>query len=922
LTLSFFYTSTKVYSQCTCGVEDLSTYECITSSGDIGDLTGFGLLGPVSAATTPQFIILDATLTIEQAYTFYEGSIIVMMPDAEIIVTSTLNIPEHITIRGCGDPWTQIRVTSGARLRLKNSDISNSCQGINLESGSRAEIVNNNFTENYICIQAAGFISLLGGKGIAHNTFDGTDIPSGCSGGGSAAIRLTDVEYIVIGNMTGTGSPNEIISYNVGIDAINSGLKISNTTFTSITAGNVAIKLVSTGTVLTADISGLGHTALSPAFIEDYTEGIWIQNYNLTLDNAYFKRQIAAIRYLSTSNLVTSLDVQHTRFEDYTSYGIFSSGRAYRTVNIQENDFEAGNEDEDEFCIGVAWYQNRSKGFELFDNVFNDNDKPDYNTMLSKPYRTYGILASAPRYLNIQYNDFSQNYSSETHDYRGILLNGLLTPTSSNDVIGNNFIANFGPLINGEMSPDPDPLCGYCAYVGLNIGESPNNTISCNTTEGFNSGIRFEGPACANTDFKFNAMTDDEAGLHLTAGKVIGQQTDKENLWPGAVAGDGVAEAIFDPPYTSALLMGSKFLINDAVTTSDYWADPVSPSSNWFHLNSGEPSEIYNCPRVFDPEKSETDRQVIEEEFEAYLGYPASTWEAELNAYAKFAMYPDLLIGETTETEDFYDKHNEGNIGKFYRAMVALDTVDLLPASVEDDWDAAQSVVEGLMDDMDQLIIDIEEAEGERAREEILEEMDDVNLDLQDARETCEDLADSYLSDLHDRAAALLLDLGDIEEIEIWEVNLKTVLTFYAQRVFSGATVWSAGKMDTLQNIADQCRFEGGIGVVMARVALNSFDYDDVAMCPGVEERSDAVTTLRASVVPNPSAGNCRITFRKSLSGSLSVTNSNAQIVRTIELTDANFFDLDTRSWPNGTYFLAIEDAEGQRSNEKLVVIH
>ena len=69
---------------------------------------------------------------------------------------------------------------------------------------------------------------------------------------------------------------------------------------------------------------------------------------------------------------------------------------------------------------------------------------------------------------------------------------------------------------------------------------------------------------------------------------------------------------------------------------------------------------------------------------------------------------------------------------------------------------------------------------------------------------------------------------------------------------------------DTLQSIADQCRHEGGIGVVWARAAIEQFDYDDESLCPGESERPTATTAafrLKATISPNPATDRCRVAF-------------------------------------------------------------
>ncbi len=155
--------------------------------------------------------------------------------------------------------------------------------------------------------------------------------------------------------------------------------------------------------------------------------------------------------------------------------------------------------------------------------------------------------------------------------------------------------------------------------------------------------------------------------------------------------------------------------------------------------------------------------------------------------------------------------------------------------------------------------------------------------------------------------------------------NLKTVLTLLAQRQLAGNTAWSESQQNTLQAIADQCRHQGGIGVVLARTAIGVFIYNDEAMCPGQglrPERSELATRQLARLAPNPASDICHVTFEKPMSGTLFVRDLQGQILRTLQLREEATLDLDTYNLVNGLYLISIKDVQGRQFVSKLAVIH
>ena len=275
----------------TCDCSDFPGYKCITT-GNLPQFLGHELLDYGDAETIPQYVVVFSDINFSDPnnpnpYHFAAGSQILMMPGASLFIRKEVVFTET-NFFGCSIPWSSIEVFNGGTLRLMGGSIANACRAVVLKASSKAEIVSINFAANRICIDVEGNAQLLG-EGLAHNTFDGTSMPS-CSGAGAnpRAIRVAGASYFKIGDQGQSGAPNKIKNYEIGISTTNSDLDLFNTTIVGSGSGT-GILLSGTGGVFTARITGLGHTSNAPEFIKDFATGIDAHNYNLSLNNAFLK---------------------------------------------------------------------------------------------------------------------------------------------------------------------------------------------------------------------------------------------------------------------------------------------------------------------------------------------------------------------------------------------------------------------------------------------------------------------------------------------------------------------------------------------------------------------------------------------------------------------------------------------------------
>lgn len=932
----------KSYSQCDPAipcVNNINDYQCITT-GTVTALMGANklLFYPGPAETTPQKIIVSSSISFNQDYKFFEGSEIILLPGANLSIGANFGTLGNVTIRGCGDPWGSIKVFNngtfnfengeitggtvaidgqGGTININGTTITKSCVGVDLNTGTKATILNGQFEDNFYGIRINGSITLLG-EGIAHNTIElPVGAPSNCFSGAKQAIQLNNVPFILIGNSNQIGAPNTIKNYQIGIKGNNSNMALHNTVFRNATGG-VAMDLVGNGGVFNANINGLGGIETSTAFTDNYGAGIRARSYNLILQNAHFKN---GTPYLNVGDpnfslLPVTIEVKNNCFELFSSLAITCTSAKFISASIHDNliidNLDDAMQGQTRTCI--KWTDNTmvnsTKG-QILHNTIKDNAKLS-SSGGTETWQHFGVSISTTSNIsnvNVEQNELQQNYiTSAFRLYEGIKL--FNAPFNS---IQSNHLTSVAPSQN---TVDP-----FFSYKGIYLRESGSNLVSCNNIEGFDQGISFEGPACDKTQVKRNTIQGDNlTGLLLNPGTIIGQQLKKDNVWPNT----GMTEALFDGNPGQGLLAMSLFTINTPNMNSAFWPDPRVPGIGWFVLPLGNPTPNppnENCYLDPEPPNSEADRQAITGEFQAFKGYPASVWEARLNAYRMLSAHPELLTTGSVDME-FFIAHDAGNIGKLSRSLDAWEGLALFSTSFESNWEGNQTAIAQKIAEIEAKTLALSQASTPDQQAQIIQEIAALEAALLTLQESNQALSTQYQSTVSANAAQLLNDLDDIVAVEVWETNLKTVLSLVAQSAGSGSTTWTTAEQNMLLAIADQCRFAGGIGVVMARAILELYDYDDQATCPGYAERNKGVAVLPVSIAPNPSADLCTLTFSSPFTATVLVNNMHGALIRSLEVTEATTVVLDTREWANGMYTISINDAQGQRSFGKLVVLH
>jgi uncharacterized protein YoxC len=263
----------------------------------------------------------------------------------------------------------------------------------------------------------------------------------------------------------------------------------------------------------------------------------------------------------------------------------------------------------------------------------------------------------------------------------------------------------------------------------------------------------------------------------------------------------------------------------------------------------------------------------------------------------------------------FYNNHNPGTLGKLYAGLESIRNFGQATEAIN----LVQEEMEELLDQVyllhDQIVIapsDTEEAlllvQYNSLLEDISQKQAEYNL-----------LATNHQTASQQQAASQLADMNTTTAGNLWEQNLKMVLQIQLGMLSSGLPLTETQQI-TVQAIANQCRYEGGYGVLLARKMVVGQAYDDDILC---SERSNVAAKLQKSdfsIFPNPANDFILLgAANQASAGSADLINAFGQVIHTYQW-EGQETRLNIADVPNGAYFLNIR-ANGFASQVHQVVI-
>lgn len=886
----------------------------------------------------PQFLVVCGTITDDLPGTYYfaSGSEIIFLDNnsgLEISSNSTVDF-RNAYIHGCTKLWDRIRVKGNAQLWLTGGcRVEDAKVAIHLEPNSYLYSVSNQFDGNVTSIYAGeigtpnqypitcviGNTIFSGQKQLIENFVPDPAHPSCFLTTPVFGISVQDVQQMTIGTVS--GSPNSFQdfsdSYNcfsllivpAGIYAQNSNLIVQNSRFENIAygMGGRGVRFaVTPGSISSLDFTGLGKTGLST--FENVETGIYgLGNMNIR------------------SSLFNNLE-----------RGIYLGGvMGPYTVRINDNTFQriAAHSVEADQISPI----NR---IEAISNEFNDNDTFSENTGCSFLRSGIRIFSFTPGTQNswIYDNDFVNSPKTGTFHFgnRGVAIQNLDGALIEQNIFLDNYTAATCAYQGISLFKGSGQILGNVftgsgnysyASTAMHVNDSPSCWLNCNTTNQTAVGLEYKGMNSDGAEVEVNNFNTHQTSLKLLFDAVIGPQENLQNQWIG---NSSTTEALFEGrnPFDvgdQLFISQSRFLIHAPNMTTDFWPDPrligaTTDPNFWF--KPGDPSNVecvlasltnndVQSREISRPAKiTEADLQVMTGTYIPVKGYPAGLWEAELRLFSRLNKYPELKpVGSLEDAWYSAVQYTSiSGLGTIYEGILKLSRYS------EQEQDELDAVVETFQAAADALAAQDDEfvhvLDNPNLFDQLFTERKVLETTLAAAMIDYQNLFESALDARRNSAQLLLDQLASIYAEEVYELDFKTVCHILLETYLDGS-VLSTENRQSLESIAVQCRYSGGMAVLQARAALpDNQDYTLYDSCPEYSRRyvSNKVQNNTSRLLPNPANGNTTLQLDQTVeSGRAILRNVNGRMLREWSLDGLRQLDLRWSSdLPPGLYFLEV----------------
>ncbi len=413
---------------------------------------------------------------------------------------------------------------------------------------------------------------------------------------------------------------------------------------------------------------------------------------------------------------------------------------------------------------------------------------------------------------------------------------------------------------------------------GLQMEQSPNNTICNNTTTGWYFGNLFSG-GCANTGFKFNQIGQNVRGVWINPSTNIGKQIHHGNNW---------SQAGYRSAYHLDTNVPIKKLSQFQIKTCDapLWPDDIYPvqgcetstSDDWFFKKPKEPGMFVTCDPIFNFKNHPLDEEHIREndislvngEFKNTQYGEMLNWEQSRYLYRKMYNQEDLL-GVNALTDEFFFDHEETPLGTLVEIEEQVNDAFSLPYNYYPDWGGSMDTILSILSELGLIEELLENSTSTQDSLELTNQRSSLNANIKELSLALRNKAanmDVIKAAIVNELALKNNAIQPQTEIEQLEKSLN-VLYF---GMLTGKEEWSIKEQAIIRDIANRCPMQFGHIVLKARGLVTLFDdktiYDDERLCAEAQSRSYRVSSPLVKVAnfeiqPNPAYDLLQVSWKK-----------------------------------------------------------
>lgn len=265
---------------------------------------------------------------------------------------------------------------------------------------------------------------------------------------------------------------------------------------------------------------------------------------------------------------------------------------------------------------------------------------------------------------------------------------------------------------------------------------------------------------------------------------------------------------------------------------------------------------------------------------------------------------------------DFLDDVSVSAEYKIWDIASRFQDAQIMDVSISDALDDIRSDKLDLYDDLSSLIPAWAADPDDVTLSALIE---DKISDISDLNDDEFDILDDFYTRLQSDIADLLDDLDDITTSNDMDANMQYVLAIRMNMTADENAALSAGELEDLEDIANQCHLDGGDAVYVARNILRGLGEeidDDYDICNPSKPLSQTNTNFNKDVklYPNPGSGTLDIDLTNiiNVSASLTLTDLLGNIKISGNLNEGHN-SIETAQLPTGIYVATIEFANGSQ---------
>jgi len=905
------------------------------SGGNFSALLSEGLLPPVQAATTPQFLYFEGDAVVDFAsYTFAQGSILYFDEGVELTVPNGNSLEGlKSEFNGCERMWKGITVEGGGSLSIESCTVSGAQYAVQALHNSTLLIANNVFQDNYIGIYKPNTMTALPEQvnqplPIAGNTFEGTaagllppypgQVPApGTSG--LAGIVASNCNLLEVG-IGSTPNSNYFREVRNGLITFNTSLRLRGANISDL-SGSFNPTTVAFPSAfanfhnLTGHgvFSGLNDNSAALVFIgyshfEGLTRCTHIENQsgiatvNFALNSSIDTKDGLIVANHSGSTVLKEVFDNNLEFEQYGVAGLNSTG-AIPFFVVRSNTLTQLDNNSYPFTAGVLLSNtiSPSSSGDVRDNVIGMTDDNGHGVSLTFVDR-----------VEVERNLVAHTGSSTLIKQEGAGIH--LSESGDNNNIREN-------TVTFNMQAERHNT------RGIEVLNTAYTYLCCNTTDGHRTGLRFKG-ACPDTRYRQNDFFDHDTGLRCEQDAETGVQDHPGNEWLGSY---GTQKALHLGEDFEVL--SSRYFFNpNTQSTIDPALDVQVPNSmiSWFFSVAGNAAENcsndQDCGQQRNPKLSRYDSTAVEGGYLETGEYgPTRDWRGRRSVYQKLQAHPELL-NDNPLMATFWGEAADTPVATVGEMESGTQRLFALDSQAEAQLAENGAQLEGYLLSLAKLdsILNTE-----------LSPLDSIAYQAErtEFREMLEwalvqryGWAADWYSSVPAEASGLLNAGGETAPALQAAANEWTVFQILLEMTAATSPALSGEQWQTLLQIAQQCPDEGGKGVLHARTVLAAYEsmaYDDEVLCnpeqPFQAPSSGSTTVSELRAYPNPVQNSVTLQWQDAAQ-ELSLYRADGQRVAHFDLlvTD-RFLEVDLSTYPKGLYIAVVHLMDGSTQSVKVI---